>query len=93
MVYEGATRLLAPLEASLAEGEVHGGEEDEETVDLPHAKAPVLPIAEEVEKHRVHHTPFRSWCQQCVEGRGVGHPHRVTGSESSVPVVGMDYFL
>ena len=93
MVYEGATRLLAPLEASLAEGEVHGGEEDEETVDLPHAKAPVLPSAEEVEKHRVHHTPFRSWCQQCVEGRGVGHPHRVTGSESSVPVVGMDYFF
>ena len=48
MVYEGATRLLAPLEASLAEGEVHGDEEDEETVDLPHAKALVLPSAEEI---------------------------------------------
>ena len=63
MVYEGATRLLAPLEALLADGEVHGDEEDEETVDLPHAKALFLQSAEEVEKHRVQHTPFRSWCQ------------------------------
>ena len=59
MVCERSTRLLAPLEVPLAEGEVHGDVEDDETVDLPHAKALMLPRAEEVEKQRVHQNPLR----------------------------------
>ena len=38
------------------------------------------------------HYPFRAWCKQCVMGRGVGRGHTKSASESSVPIVGMDYF-
>ena len=39
------------------------------------------------------HNPFRSWCKQCVEGRGLGSPHTAVAEQSRVPVVGLDYFF
>ena len=93
MVDEGSTRILAPLEDSLEEGEVHVEEESEEdAADLKHATDVKSPSADQVERHRVSHFPYRSWCKQCVMGRGVGRPHATSTTESSVPIVGMDYF-
>ena len=88
-------RLLAPLEDVLAEGEITIGDEPgEDVVDLKHAASPEQPNAEKVERHRVDgHLPYRSWCNQCILGRGVGTPHATTGSESLVPIVGMDYYF
>ena len=86
-------RLLAPLEDSLAEGEVQIDDaQDEDVAPARHSASPYQPSAEEVERHRVDHNPFRSWCKQCVEGRGLGSPHIAISEQSIVPIVGMDYF-
>ena len=38
---------------------------------------PGEPTAAEVEEYRARgHVPFRSWCNECVECRGVGEPNR-----------------
>jgi len=93
MVDEGSSRIFAPLENPLGEGEVSIQDESEEdAADLKHATNVASPSAEVVERHRVTHYPYRSWCKQCVMGRGVGTPHTTSTSESSMPIVGMDYF-
>ena len=88
-------KLLAPLEDPLAEGEVDINDaEEEDAAPIRHAVSPTLPTdAGEVERHRVDHYPFRSWCRFCIEGRGTGTQHRTTASKSSIPVVGMDYYF
>ena len=45
------------------------------------------PKAEQVEDHRLHHHPYRSWCRWCVEGKAHGEHHRASGRESDVPVL------
>jgi hypothetical protein len=93
MVEEESSRTLAPVEDDLEEGEVHVEEESEEdSAELKHAKDIASPNRDVVEKHRVTHLPYRSWCKQCVMGRGVGKPHATIAEESSVPIVGMDCF-
>ena len=86
--------MIAPLEDSLAEGEVQIDDaQDEDVAPARHVASPSQPSQEEVERHRVDHNPFRSWCKQCVEGRGLGSPHIAVTEQSMVPVVGMDYFF
>ena len=65
MVFEGSpSRLLAPLEDELAEGEVEIDEDAEDVVDLKHAADPQLPSNAKVEEHRTGgHNPYRSWCK------------------------------
>ena len=85
---------LAPLEDALEEGEVSVEEESGEDVpDLKHAKDIRSPSAEQVEKHKVTHLPYGSWCKHCIMGRGIGRPHTTSTTASSVPIVGMDYFF
>ena len=94
MVEEESSRTLAPVEDDLAEGEVCVEEESEEdSAELKHATDVASPSRDTVEQHRVTHFPYRSWCKQCVMGRGVGKPHATVTGESSVPIVGMDYFF
>jgi hypothetical protein len=50
--------------------EVIGGETDVKT--LPD---PVLPSVTERCKHNVTHTPFASWCEHCIKGRGASSHH------------------
>ena len=93
MVDEGSSRILAPIEDALEEGEVSIEEEPEEdAADLKHATSIASPSADDIERHRVTHYPFRSWCKQCIMGRGVGRGHAKSASESSAPIVGMDCF-
>ena len=92
MVDEWSSRILAPIEDALEEGEVSIEESEEDAADLRHATNVASPSAADIEKHRMTHYPFRSWCKQCVMGRGVGRGHAKSTSESSVPIVSMDYF-
>ena len=93
MVEDESSRTLAPVESGLEEGEVCVEEESEEdSADLKHAANVASPSPDIVEQHRVTHFPYRSWCKQCVMGRGIGKPHATVAGESSVPTVGMDYF-
>ena len=82
MVEEGSSRILAPAEDELEEGEVQVEEESEEDpADLKHAKDIASPSRDAVEQPRVTHSPYRSWCKQCVMGRGVGKPHATVTEE------------
>ena len=38
--------------------------------------SPYTPSKKEVEEHEVAHWPYRSWCPDCVRGRGRPTPHR-----------------
>ena len=50
------------------------------------------PPAEQVELHRLHHHPYRSWCTWCRMGKAHGEHHRASGHKSEIPIVGVDYF-
>ena len=50
--------MLAPLEDSIEEGEVHVREElEEDTPDLKHATDVPTQIADQVERHEIIHLP------------------------------------
>ena len=90
---EGNGIVLAPVEDGLTEGEiVVEDESEEEAPDLKHATDIASPSKEQIEKHRVCHFPYRSWCKWCIMGRGIGRPHTTSAQKSTVPIVGMDYF-
>jgi len=79
----------------LGEGEVleiPNDSDEEDCAPRRVAPEPGEPTAEEVAEHRIDHTPYRSWCEHCVRGRGYGEQHR-RGPESTIPVVSADYLL
>ena len=67
-------------EIAEAEGEaveITEQEAEEECEPMRIAPDPGLPSVGEMEKHRAEgHVPFRSWCEWCVAGRGVGEHHK-----------------
>jgi hypothetical protein len=64
--------------------EVSDGEA-EDAAPKRSAADPGRPSQLEVEEHEVDHCPFRSWCEECVKGRGAGEPHRtVTGERTAI---------
>ena len=67
--------------------------EEEEVEPLRNAANPAQPTAVQLEEHRTDHFPFRTWCKFCIMGRGVGQPHSASQSESTIAVVGLDYFF
>ena len=64
-----------------------GGDEGDEPGDLVGAEARVLPdpgepTPSQVEDHRAcGHVPYRSWCDECVQGRATGEQHRARKGE------------
>ena len=84
--------LIAPNEDAVPDEEQVQIEDEEEAEVRQHAHDPGQPTERQIQEHRVCHVPFRSWCKQCVLGRGRGIPHR-RGHESSVPIIGLDYFF
>ena len=57
---------------------LHESDADDEDDDCQPAKGikgPCLPCADEVNLHNLTHLPFRAWCEFCVKGRAVSHPH------------------
>ena len=53
------------------------GPESDEQMTLPTRtlKSPGQPSVEERTAHEMHHLPYRPWCPECVEARGVDDPH------------------
>ena len=74
-------------------------EDEEEEVEVrgrvPRCvQAPLRVSQRERDEHELTHTPYRSWCQYCVRGRGRNAAHRkmVEQDAAAVPRVSMDYF-
>ncbi len=78
-------------ETMVEEAPEQGGEEDEEPKAIIMTD-PGKPTAKEIEEHRVFHIPYRSWCPQCVRGRGKeDHHKRVDRTEQQYPLISKDY--
>ena len=55
-------------------------------------KRPVEPTLKEIIEHSALHEPYRSWCPECVGGRGVADQHLATElDEGALAKVGLDY--
>ena len=86
----------APPEGAADEAdEAEGGAEEGTEALLPKPrKAPNAPSAEAVTAHRMRgHAVYRSWCRECVQGRGHNAPHynARTPGEDELPVISFDY--
>ena len=55
------------------------GQDAEEAAEAKVPRVSVRPTQEEVEKHNVTHTPFRSWCPCCAAGKAKSEPHATRG--------------
>ena len=55
--------------------------------------SPGMPSARDRALHRITHIPYRSWCDDCVRGRGRDRHHKLCGAweRSTVSKVHMDY--
>ncbi len=72
---------------------VHDEELEQETAKIQVAPAPVKPPPGQVEEHRITHCPYRSWCDHCGRGRGLGEQRgRHAGRHHAIPRVGIDYW-
>ena len=52
---------------------------------------PKLPTQTEVDEHNLTHLPFRSWCPQCVKGRGRAADHVAQAREDGMMEIHSDY--
>ena len=74
------------------------GNEDEIEMEEAGRVQPVVrraahePTAEEIRQHRINHTPYRSWCPECVKGRAKDGAHRqIKEPEKAIPTMHVDY--
>ena len=76
-----------------AGGELVVGEEEVETTRSP--PTPYMPSQSERDDHEVTHAQYRSWCEHCVQGRGIEMGHRTAGDEEmrGIPTVAFDYMF
>ena len=88
----GRGRTVAPL-GEAEERAPLDLDEEQEVEEVPKVPDQWQPSEAEMEDHRCDHCPYRSWCKWCVMGRGRGQQHNAAKSESSVPLVGIDYFF
>ena len=65
----------------------------EESAPLRVARDPGLPTQSERDDHCTTHWPYRSWCEDCVRGRGLGEQHRSGGPSRDLPVLSFDYLF
>ena len=53
---------------------------------------PGQPTQKQIDEHNLDHMPYRSWCRECVQGRGRGEPHKSSGTrDAEVPTFTFDY--
>ena len=77
----------------MAEGDAEAAESLESQFPRPR-KAPSYPSAEAIAAHRISgHAVYRSWCRDCVQGRGRNAPHRTVheAEAPTLPVISFDY--
>ena len=73
-------RILVSEEEAAAERQSSAGDPEltvpgEEALPTKVIARPTMPTQAEVERHRIDHIPYRSWCPECVEGFGRERPH------------------
>ena len=66
---------------------------EEEAQQLKELKAPEVPTKAEVDRHRVSHLPYRSWCPDCVEAFGREWAHSISDGQRSIPLISCDYLF
>ena len=67
-------------------------EEAREETTICVAKIPSCSSAEDLASHLPSHEPYRTWCPECVAGRGFSSQQSIkVKDDSAVPVVGLDY--
>ena len=90
-------RTRQPAEASQGTLPRTMGLESDEQTTLPTRalKSPGQPSVEEKTAHEMHHLPYRPWCPECVEARGVDDPHHRQPAldELATPEVMFDIFF
>ena len=90
-------RARQPAEASQGTLPRTMGPESDEQTTLPTRalKSPGQPSVEEKTAHEMHHLPYRPWCPECVEARGVDDPHHRQPAldELATPKVMFDIFF
>ena len=66
---------------------------DEERQAERIVRDPDIPSQKDIGEHDAGgRATYRTWCEACVGGRGVGEPHvRGKGHESRVPILAFDY--
>ena len=68
--------------------------EMEDIEPLRSASTPVKPDEATVALHRKTHIPYRSWCSECIMGRGLCEQRgRHVGRPHDIPRVGIDYWF
>ena len=70
--------------------------ECEDEVQVAHGlPSPYMPSQSERDDHELTHAPYRSWCEHCVNGRGVEMGHRLGDdhSERGVALIAFDYMF
>ena len=74
-----------------------GPEEDiEDSQDVQQPKVahdPGQPSARQRALHDLLHMPFRTWCQDCLQGQGKDRYHLRIQDESGVPRIAIDYMF
>ena len=88
------TTTIAPLEDEEETAEINDEELQCQPCGMEPLKAapsPILPPATGIEEHRLTHWPYRSWCEFCNVGRGIGEQHRRSpGKPRSIAIVGLN---
>ena len=79
--------------ANLGSGTLCGPDDDggsgaQKPVSL---RGPSEPSQAEVDLHNLTHLPYRSWCPHCVATRRPNVAHRTSKTESTLPLLVMDY--
>ena len=91
----GATGKLYPLRPEAREEEAapeEGEHPAEEARAARPAHDPGAPTQAERDAHSATHLPFRSWCDECVQGRRDAPPHcRTKRGAGEIPEVSFDY--
>ena len=79
------------------EGEERKEDDGEEGSKQLALKVPRMPTEEERREHEISHIPYRSWCGDCVRGKGLTQGHHRQADKGSDkdqrrPLIAMDYF-
>ena len=75
--------------------EIEAEEEHEQGRRPLTRRSPLEPTRQEIEEHELTHTPYRSWCPQCVQGRGRQNAHKANKEkeDKGVPAFHLDYWI
>ncbi len=81
-----------PVVVEPAAGEQEDEHPAEEARAARPARDPGAPTQAERDAHNTTHLPFRSWCDECVQGRKDAPPHcRTKRGPGEIPEVSFDY--